>query len=68
MVKKFELIMSRRGSPKEMFETPRTVFTSANSGVFFRREMPRRVSFASFCWVPQVNVRKSIIISLFLML
>ena len=67
MLKKCELMMSRRGSPNEMFETPSIVFMPFVEGELFKSLIPRIVSAASFCWEETVSVSMSMKMSFLFM-
>ena len=64
IVKKREFIISRRGKPKLIFETPRTNFNPSFPYFSLRMEIARHVSRASFCW--ELTVRVKVSISIFL--
>ena len=63
IAKNLELIMSRRGSPKLMFETPRMNFNPSFPNSSFKSEIARQVSSASFCCELTVKVNVSITMS-----
>lgn len=56
MVRKFWLIRGRAGSPKEMLDTPSTVFRPSSP---FTRRRPSRVWAAASCSAETVRVRQS---------